>query len=999
MTKKSKLFWISSISFLAVSTGILTSTLVACSNNSSVDSININSYINLLNEIIKNDISNWTNANDINEIQNKIKNDINQILLNSGLQCTTVKIDLKSIDSQSHMFINPIKIEFDQDITCSTSNFNVVNNNSIVSINPIETKIVSENYINTIQQNILNNFNKEINTENCNAEFLDESTSLDTISKLSGVNLSTSDIQDLHINNLSNSQDSNLHLEIAFLVDNQPIKINIDTNVINPDSQTNLSYFVIDDSGNLTGLTEEGLSQTDLIIPSSVKYVNFPSNYAKNNITNAININFSFARDFIGFTNNDSFLNNNSIKTITFEGCSKFNDLKQGTFSRMKNLESINFHGCKSLTNIPKWAMDNCPTLMNINLNNTSINRISSNAFEQCNNLTSINLSQIDTALTIDNNAFYGCNNLTSCDLSNIISFTCGSNNFNMSSLKKITCTSELVYNILINKVIDKNIINLITQKLGNSIEYEIKNKTYEKSGFLKNAIERANDDSILYYSCNNNGVMHTYGTIAHILKVLEINPNKEMHLIMSDKVYNSEWRSCNLDFFENNPKFPNVHLYRTTLNEDSSGSLSAKYQYSISDIPEVDNGGIIDIIKKYNHQNDKNVLYTADVTFNWFVCLWNNIAPIVSSYTKNNCLTNYFNLFKMIDEVNVINDGTMSTNIYSNLTYNLYKTNDSMFYYDISNDTFPNLVELQKKVNQMSSNEFLNWLNESSTNFYYYMYSLISSGKSNIDGITKMKYYVASTDMVKDVNNISSTQFNDNVNYDEYFDPYNSQGFNFIDFFSSFKKETYENFLYVSGIKNVNNVIEMSNIIDTFNGKNNVIWIGDRIAKNSNIARSNAQRLVDLLKYHLKLNPNTYVYFKGHPREYKPTLNSSGQYEYWYVNTLLNYAYQIIDSDNSIPIELKSDYKSRIKVLDNQIPMEFFNGSNIIKNNSNLYNENTTFIEYCTYSTYVLSAEEYDFNFIDKILINNNNNRDIEKRFGNGNDSLCFPNSKKYII
>ena len=185
--------------------------------------------------------------------------------------------------------------------------------------------------------------------------------------------------------------------------------------------------------------------------------------------------------------------------------------------------------------------MDNCPTLMNINLNNTSINRISSNAFEQCNNLTSINLSQIDTALTIDNNAFYGCNNLTSCDLSNIISFTCGSNNFNMSSLKKITCTSELVYNILINKVIDKNIINLITQKLGNSIEYEIKNKTYEKSGFLKNAIERANDDSILYYSCNNNGVMHTYGTIAHILKVLEINPNKEMHLIMSDKVYNSE--------------------------------------------------------------------------------------------------------------------------------------------------------------------------------------------------------------------------------------------------------------------------------------------------------------------------------------------------------------------------------------------------------------------------------------------------------------------------
>lgn len=67
----------------------------------------------------------------------------------------------------------------------------------------------------------------------------------------------------------------------------------------------------------------------------------------------------------------------------------------------------------------------------------------------------------------------------------------------------------------------------------------------------------------------------------------------------------------------------------------------------------------------------------------------------------------------------------------------------------------------------------------------------------------------------------------------DEYFDPYNSQGINLIGFFSSFKKETFENFLNVSGIIDVNNVIKMSKIVNTFNGKNNVIWIEDRIAKN----------------------------------------------------------------------------------------------------------------------------------------------------------------------
>lgn len=997
MTKKS-IFLLYSLSFLSISAGVLTPTLISCLTGNN-HKINITSYISQINEKIKNNISNWTNTNDIVQVQNKIKDSINEIFLELNLQCTNVTIELKLIESQPYMVVDTIKIEFNKDIACSSSDFSVINNNSIVNNNFIETEIASENYINTIKENILNNFNNKISTENFNSKFLDKITSLNTISELSGINLNVSNIYNFYINNLSTNQDSKLHLEIEFSIDNNiPIKIDIATNVINPDSKTNLSYFVIDDLGNLTGLTNEGIAQTELIIPSNVKYINFSPDFAKNTIINTENIIFSFARNFLGFTNNYSFLSNNSIKNITFEGCDKFSDFKQGTFSRMQKLESISFYGCKSLTIIPKYAMDNCPNLMNVNLNNSSINRISSNAFEQCNNLNDIDLSQIDTVLTIDNNAFNGCN-LISCNLSNIISFTCGNNNFNMLSLKKITCTSELVYKILKTKVIDINIINLITQKLGNSIEYEIKNKTYEKSGFLKNAIERANDDSILYYSCNNNGVMHTYGTIAHILKVLEINPNKEMHLIMSDKVYNSEWRSCNLDFFENNPKFPNVHLYRTTLNQDTSGSLSAKYQYSVSGIPEVNNGGIIDIIKKYNHQNDKNVLYTADVTFNWFVCLWNSIASTVSSYSKNNCVTNYFNLFKMIDEVNVINDGTMSTNAYSNLTYNLCKSDDPIFSYDIRNDTFPNLVKLQKELNQMSSDEFLSWLNKSSTNFYYYMYSLILCGKSNVDGVTKMKYYVASTDMVKDINNVSSTQFNDNVTNDEYFDPYNSQGFNFIDFFNSFKKETYENFLNVSGIKNVSNVVQMSDIINTFNGKNNVIWVGDRIDKNSNAAKANAQRLVDLLKYHLKLNPNTYVYFKGHPREYKPTLNINGQYEYWYVNVLLNSAYSIIDSDNSIPTELKSDYKSRIKVLDNQIPMEFFNGSSIIKNKSNLYTKETTFIEYCTYTTYVLSAEEYDFNIINKILINNNNNRDIEKRFGNGTDSLCFPNSKKYII
>lgn len=54
---------------------------------------------------------------------------------------------------------------------------------------------------------------------------------------------------------------------------------------------------------------------------------------------------------------------NNSIRTMIFEGCSKFKDWKQGTFSRMQKLESISFHGCSDLESIPKWGIDNCPNI------------------------------------------------------------------------------------------------------------------------------------------------------------------------------------------------------------------------------------------------------------------------------------------------------------------------------------------------------------------------------------------------------------------------------------------------------------------------------------------------------------------------------------------------------------------------------------------------------------------------------------------------------------
>lgn len=77
MTKKS-IFLLYSLSFLSITAGVLTPTLISCLTGNN-HKINITSYISQINEKIKNNISNWTNTNDIVQVQNKIKDSINEI--------------------------------------------------------------------------------------------------------------------------------------------------------------------------------------------------------------------------------------------------------------------------------------------------------------------------------------------------------------------------------------------------------------------------------------------------------------------------------------------------------------------------------------------------------------------------------------------------------------------------------------------------------------------------------------------------------------------------------------------------------------------------------------------------------------------------------------------------------------------------------------------------------------------------------------------------------
>lgn len=360
--------------------------------------------------------------------------------------------------------------------------------------------------LNKIKNNILLNFNKSVNTSNFNNRFLDYKTAINTICDLANNEISPDLIQDLKIKNNSLNDDDKLILSIELAISNNLISFEIFTEIINPNSNKNLQNFNIDNDGILTSLTSEGLKQTELIIPSTVKYVQFASNYAKNSIINAEKINFSFARDFIGFSNTNSFLGNKNIKTLSFEGCSKFKDWKQGTFSRMEMLESLNLNGCSSLIEIGKWGIDSCSNLIEINLNGcANLSKINGYAFENCTSLKKLDFSQCSEYWTIlDISAFNNCSNLEIINFENISYLNTGVNVFSgCNKLSGILINYPKLYESLKYTFDNSNLemnfdeVIVINKKCTsyNGLNNNFNSIEYNENAFLENAQQVANND------------------------------------------------------------------------------------------------------------------------------------------------------------------------------------------------------------------------------------------------------------------------------------------------------------------------------------------------------------------------------------------------------------------------------------------------------------------------------------------------------------------------
>jgi hypothetical protein len=215
---------------------------------------------------------------------------------------------------------------------------------------------------------------------------------------------------------------------------------------------SNESYFTVNETGEtITGLTDTGKTQTELIIPyeingveitaiqdsafircSSLTSIDIPNSVtsighnAFNNCTGLTSINIPNnvtsigSGVFAGCTSLTSINIPDSVTSIgsgVFAGCTSLTDVKIS--NRLTSIGMTNFNSCTSLksinipdniTDIGSLAFRGCTSLTSINIPD-SVTSIGNSAFKGCTSLTSINIPNSVTSIGIG--SFGGCTNLT----------------------------------------------------------------------------------------------------------------------------------------------------------------------------------------------------------------------------------------------------------------------------------------------------------------------------------------------------------------------------------------------------------------------------------------------------------------------------------------------------------------------------------------------------------------------------------------------------------
>ena len=460
----------------------------------------------------------------------------------------------------------------------------------------------------------------------------------------------------------------------------------------------------------------------------------------------------------------------------------------------------------------------------------------------------------------------------------------------------------------------------------------------YVKDALLKDAQEKAATTSVLFYKITNPSVITRFSFISHIMKILELNPDKRVHI--------QAINTLNLDmgYFEQYPNVVYDVLYETVLTSYTT------YEYNLDPLQDI-----------YDSYGEDQAIdgYFDDFTYVQKIGLYLRGFNTPLDRLK---IYNEFILLGKLDTINFFPDGTKSVEYFIEFYKKAFMLSNNL--YDPIEKNYTNAKLMREGVKQglVSKEEFLK-----GNNALLFLTSMLTM---DFKDPNKSKYFLPTTGFISEVNREGENPNFKNTNEgQDFFSPYNSQNIDIINFMKSLNQVDLRNILKIKADFNPEFYIQQ------MNNNKNYIYSGGKMNDQARID-NNVKVLVAIKNYASKQHPGqedqVIVWFKGHPSD----------------NDILE------KLQNRIQVLYPGDKGEWIKVLDHQVPFEFYSIYDVFA--SDPLNNKEVYL-FSTYSTLVMmmyaSGQEKD---IVKIIIDPTTIYSIERiKEVYGSDSKIFSGKK----
>lgn len=470
---------------------------------------------------------------------------------------------------------------------------------------------------------------------------------------------------------------------------------------------------------------------------------------------------------------------------------------------------------------------------------------------------------------------------------------------------------------------------------------------------FIDNIEKYANDDSVLFYNVSFIAVAHRYVPISHLLRVLQINPNKEIYFFWNSLYFNTDIEILK----QNENMFPNLHLIKYESATEHIYTMDFEYGYEV-----------IDEYKKaiMNNKLDVSKIVLISDEYYFLLRLLGYVNNIKVS--QDNFISDYL-IFYKFREINMIADGTDSAKFFGNDYFNYFLNNQIFFKFNEETKRYEDAIKFMKFFSNLSYDAQVKFIKENQkldvTKIYSYLF--LASINSIDSTFTQVNFYLPSTKMIEDVNNLTSTVLSDNDKYGLFFNSYNSKNLNFISLLSGLDLNKRNLFFKIIKISD-ETISALDKYIELFNNSFNVVFSGSKISNNSTNLVNQANILISIYHENYINKDNLKIWYKAHPREVE-------NYETLLKNEIRNLGYpEVVD---------------HIFFLNKTIPMEIFISLDFMKEDKNFNRKVKFYSSFSTICLYMYANKQEDN--IKRIIVTEIEKKEIIKRFGEFKDSKIF--------